>query len=29
MREALAADPAVLSRFLTDMSELSAWRGGG
>ena len=28
VREALAADPAVLSRFLTDMGELSAWRGG-
>ena len=28
VREALAADPAVLFRFLTDMGELSAWRGG-
>ncbi|HIB12570.1 MAG: hypothetical protein CL755_07190 [Chloroflexi bacterium] len=28
VREALAIDPAVLSRFLTDMGELSAWRGG-
>ncbi len=30
VREALAADPAVLSRFLTDMGELSvAGRRGG
>ena len=29
VREALAADPAVLSKFLTDMGELSTWRGSG
>ncbi len=28
VREALSADPALLSRFLTDMGELSTWRGG-
>ena len=28
VREVLAADPAVLSRFLTDMGELGTWRGG-
>ncbi len=28
VREALAADPAVLSNFLTDMGDLSTWRGG-
>ena len=28
VREALVADPALLSRFLTDMGELSAWQGG-
>lgn len=27
VREALAANPALLSRLLTDMGELSAWRG--
>ena len=26
--EALAADPAVLSTFLTDMGDLNTWRGG-
>ena len=26
--EALAADPAVLSKFLTDMGDLNTWRGG-
>ena len=28
VREALAADPAVLSNFLTDMGDLNTWRGG-
>ncbi len=28
VREALAADPAVLSNFLTDMGDLSSWRVG-
>ncbi len=28
VREALAADPAVLSSFLTDMGDLNTWRGG-
>ncbi len=28
VREALAADPAVLSNFLTDMGDLYTWRGG-
>ncbi len=28
VREALAADPAVLSNFLTDMGDLSTWQGG-
>ena len=27
VREALAADPAVLSNFLTDMGDLNAWQG--
>ena len=27
VRQALAASPAVLSNFLTDMGDLSAWRG--
>ena len=27
VREALAADPAVLSHFLTDMGDLNAWQG--
>ena len=28
VREALTADPAVLSDFLTDMGDLDTWRGG-
>ena len=28
VRQALAADPVVLSNLLTDMGDLSAWRGG-
>ena len=28
VRQALAADPAVLSNLLTDMGDLSSWRGG-
>ena len=28
VRHALAADPAVLSNLLTDMGDLSTWRGG-
>ncbi len=28
VREALTADPAVLSDFLTDMGDLGTWRGG-
>ena len=28
VREALAADAAVLSNFLTDMGDLNTWRGG-
>lgn len=27
VREALTADPAKLSRFLTDMGDLNTWRG--
>ena len=28
VRQALAADAAVLSNFLTDMGDLNTWRGG-
>ena len=28
VRQALAADPAALSILLTDMGDLSAWKGG-
>lgn len=28
VREALAANPAVLANFLTEMGDLNAWRGG-
>ena len=28
VRQALAADPIVLSKMLTDMGDLSTWRGG-
>ncbi len=28
VREALTAEPAVLSNFLTDMGDLNTWRGG-
>ncbi len=28
VRQALVADPIVLSKLLTDMGDLSAWRGG-
>ena len=28
VREALTANPAVLSNFLTDMGDLTTWRGG-
>lgn len=28
VREALVADAAVLSNFLTDMGDLNTWRGG-
>ncbi len=27
VREAVAADPRVLSRFLTEMGDLASWRG--
>src|SRR5713226_8254854 len=28
VREALTADPAILTNFLTDTGDLSTWRGG-